>query len=226
VAQVCLRSCSLTLGSFARFSSGLKWRLTPLEALIVLPVREAKTRPLSSYPSPISRICRARCSLRASTAAPVSGTLRPLPFFGGSKIGPSLVSDRVRLTRSVPAFRSTSFHLNPESLLSPGPQCRARTNRASNLSSHRRPGIYVTIMDNIVDDPCSDRAYLFFTDRHSMDRVGELVRGHRKHDLFMLKEFREDATPSLIKPDPSRRSSALHPSIATLHRGGAPKSCA
>ena len=50
----------LTRGSCARFSSGLKWRLTTFEALIILLVCEAKTSPLSSYPTPISRICRAR----------------------------------------------------------------------------------------------------------------------------------------------------------------------
>lgn len=63
--------------------------------------------------------------------------------------------------------------------------------------SARRLEIYKTMLENFARDPCLDRVYLFFTDRHSRHQVGELARGYHKGDFFMLRDYREDTTPSL-----------------------------
>jgi DNA-binding PadR family transcriptional regulator len=63
--------------------------------------------------------------------------------------------------------------------------------------SDRRMEIYNDILETFAGDPRLDRAYLFFADRYFMQRVGELARGHRKDDFFVLTEYREDRAPSL-----------------------------
>jgi hypothetical protein len=63
--------------------------------------------------------------------------------------------------------------------------------------SDRRLEIYKTMLENFVRDPCLDRVYLFFTDRYSRHQVGELARGYHKGNFFMLRDYREDTTPSL-----------------------------
>ena len=77
-----------------------------------------KTKPWSSCASPslsTSVIWRFRWCLSATTAAVVSPTRRrPFAVFGGLKVGPSLVMERVRRTWNVPASRSTSCHFMRE----------------------------------------------------------------------------------------------------------------
>jgi hypothetical protein len=63
--------------------------------------------------------------------------------------------------------------------------------------SDKRIEIYNNILENFAGDPRLDRAYLFFADRYFMQRVGELARGHRKDDFFVLMVYREDRAPSL-----------------------------
>src|SRR5918994_5350161 len=58
----------------------------------------------------------------------------PLPFLGDSNVYPVLVSESVRLTRSVPVSRFTSSHFRLSNSPSLKPQCTASTYRASNLS--------------------------------------------------------------------------------------------
>jgi len=63
--------------------------------------------------------------------------------------------------------------------------------------SDRRMEIYNEILGSFAGDPRLDRAYLFFADRYFLQRVGELARGHRKDDFFVLTEYSEDRAPSL-----------------------------
>jgi hypothetical protein len=63
--------------------------------------------------------------------------------------------------------------------------------------SDRRMEIYNEILGSFAKDPRLNRAYLFFADRYFMKQVGEVARGHRKDDFFVLAQYREDRAPSL-----------------------------
>ena len=134
---MCRRSWKRMSGRPARFRSGLKELRVRVRRLEGVPCSVQNRSRQSSHMLPSlnrSSFCVALWRLRASTACPVSLTLRPFPFLGVVKVGPLSAAESVRPTCSMPRSRSTSSHFRPSSSLILSPAVTASTYTASKRS--------------------------------------------------------------------------------------------